>query len=122
MTENMKSPIFLISAVVCPPPPHIHHGQWTSDGALVYQTVITYKCLTGYIFPHRVQQLEVPCSANGTWDKALPDCKGEEYTHYCGMGFYLVIKVRYTHITLGLGFFLIVMVRNTHIAVGWGST
>ena len=83
VAHTMEGTALCISAVVCPPPPNITQGYWTADGDLVYQTMVTYKCLAGYIFPHRVQQLEFLCSANSMWNGVPPDCKGKEYTLCC---------------------------------------
>ena len=77
-----------ISAVKCVEPPHVENGASSITGALlVYNHVITFTCMLGYVQPGGESVTTSTCLADGTWTPVEPcQCKDDvaiEHTPSC---------------------------------------
>ena len=67
---------FISAAVECPEQSwNIVHG-YSIGSKHTYGASITHRCNTGFIFPHRTQEIVSVCTELGTWSAMPQDCQG----------------------------------------------
>ena len=69
----LNYPSFVSSAIKCIEPPHVENAALSTPNELVYNTVIKYECLVGYIFSSGASHTNSTCRADGTWS-AVGNC------------------------------------------------